>query len=344
MRLIGLLGVFILLSCGGETSSYRPKAIGPEGDLMLVVDDEFWKNHALGDTLRTFFQQEYPGLPQVEPLWTISRISPKDFSGNLRWQKNVFIAVVSDRHPAGQPTLEFAEDAFSTPQLVIRLKANHPNEWLAAFRANRKEILSRLKEKDGRVTAQSIRAKNLCTSCNDTLIQGMGIELAIPSVFRPVLRNSNVCAFQYRAERVEKGSVHLIEKVIWLSSIPYTSEEQFTVNYLKKVSDNITQMHFQGENQGSGVVIEPRMPCDSNSLTIQGNYAMELRGLWRMSNEFKGGPFLVYAILDESKQRIWLSGGFVFAAGLDKRSHMIELEGILRSLRPLKKPLSADSP
>jgi hypothetical protein len=108
------------------------------------------------------------------------------------------------------------------------------------------------------------------------------------------------------------------------------------VKYLKKVSDDITQTYFKGENQGSGVIIEPRMPCDSSSLTIQGNYAMELRGLWRMSNEFKGGPFLLYAILDESKQRIWLGGGFVFAAGLDKRSHMIELEGVLRSLRETK--------
>ncbi len=336
MRLLGLVWAILLISCGGESTPYRPKAIGPEGDLMLVVEDEFWRNHALGDTLRTFFQQEYPGLPQVEPLWKISRISPKDFSGNLRWQKNVFIVVVSDRHPAGQPTLEFAEDAFSTPQMVIRLKANHPNEWLAAFRAHRKEVLSRLKEKDGRVMAQTIRAKNLCKSCNDTLIQRMGIELAIPSVFRPVIQNSKVCAFQYSAERVEKGSVHLIEKVVWLSSIPYTSEEQFSVKYLKKVSDGITQTYFKGENQGSGVIIEPRMPCDSSSLTIQGNYAMELRGLWRMSNEFKGGPFLLYAILDASKRRIWLGGGFVFAAGLDKRSHMIELEGVLRSLRETK--------
>jgi hypothetical protein len=332
-RLIYLLAFLWLLACGSENSDYRPKAIGPEGDLMLVVSDTYWREHPLGDTLRMFFQQEYPGLPQVEPLWQISRISPQDFQGNLRWQKNVLIAVISDKVPAGQPRLEYAEDAFARPQLVIRLSANHPNEWLAAFRARRTEILTRLKEKDAQVIAQSIQEKNSCKACADTLKKRLGLIMAIPSVFSPVLNSGEISAFQYRAERVEKGSTHLIEKVIWLSSVKYTSETQFSREYLIRLSDQITKSAFKGENTGSGVVIEPRMPCDSTTLNVNGRYAMEMRGLWRMSNEFKGGPFLLYAILDESKQRIWLAGGFVYAAGLDKRSHIIELEGVLRSLR-----------
>ncbi|MFZ4060743.1 MAG: DUF4837 family protein [Bacteroidia bacterium] len=337
MRLHLLLFPLVFLACGGGDSNYRPKAIGPEGDLMLVVTDEYWREHPLGDTLRTFFQQEYPGLPQVEPLWKISRISPSDFQGNLRWQKNVLIAVVSEKIPAGQPSLEFAEDAFARPQLVIRLSANHPNEWLAAFRARRAEILARLKEKDARVIAQSIQEKNSCRSCADTLKNRMGVQLPIPSVFSSVLNNAEISAFQYRAERVEKGNTHLIEKVIWVSSVKYNSETQFSIQYLTWLSDQITQKAFKGENPGSGVVVESRMPCDSTILTLNGRYAMEMRGLWRMSNEFKGGPFLLYATLDEANQRIWLSGAFVFAAGLDKRSHIIELEGILRSLNLIAK-------
>lgn len=337
MRTLLVFMILGLLACGGGDKSYRPKAIGPEGDLMLVVADEYWRDHAMGDTLRSFFQQEYPGLPQVEPLWKISRVSPTDFQGNLRWQKNVLIAVVSDKIPAGQPSLEFANDAFSRPQLVIRLSANHPNEWLAAFRARRAEILSRLKEKDTKVIAQSIEAKNGCKPCADTLKNRMGLSMNIPSVFSPVLNSGEISAFQYRAERIEKGSIHLIEKVIWVSSVQYQSESQFSRNYLIKAADQITQKAFKGENPGSGVVVEPRIPCDSTVLTLNGNYAMEMRGLWRMSNEFKGGPFLLYAILDEPKQRIWLAGGFVFAAGLDKRSHIIELEGVLRSINPVKK-------
>jgi hypothetical protein len=327
----------ILMACGAENSDYRPKAIGPEGDLMLVVNDTYWREHPLGDSLRIFFQQEYPGLPQVEPLWQITRISPKDFQGNLRWQKNVLIAVISDKVPAGQPSLEFADDAFARPQLVIRLSANHPNEWLAAFRARRAEILTRLKEKDARVIAQSIQEKNNCKPCADTLKNRMGLKMAIPSVFSPVLNSGEISAFQYRAERVEKGSTHLIEKVIWLSSVKYQSEAQFSREYLIRLSDQITKTAFKGENPGSGVVVESRMPCDSAALSLNGRYTMEMRGLWRMSNEFKGGPFLLYAILDEPKQRIWLAGGFVFAAGLDKRAHIIELEGILRSLNPVEK-------
>ena len=332
-----LLFLFLFFfACSGADKNYRPKAIGPEGDLMLVVADEYWRNHPLGDTLRTFFQQEYPGLPQVEPLWKISRISPNDFQGNLRWQKNVLIAVVSDKVRAGQPRLEYGEDPFSRPQLVVRLSANHPNEWLAAFRARRSEILSRLKEKDTKVIAQSIQEKNSCKACADTLKNRMKLKMAIPSVFSPVLTSGRTLAFQYRAERVEKGSIHLIEKVVWVSSVKYHSETQFSRNYLIGLADQITQTSFKGENPGSGVISEPRMPCDSTVLSLDGHYALEIRGLWRMSNEFKGGPFVLYAILDKARQRIWLAGGFVFAAGLDKRSHIIELEGVLRSLRELE--------
>ena len=60
---------------------------------------------------------------------------------------------------------------------------------------------------------------------------------------------------------------------------------------------------------------------------------METRGLWKMENDFMGGPFVNYTIWDEDGNRTVVVDGFVYAPGKDKRNYVMELEAIIQSLR-----------
>jgi hypothetical protein len=62
-----------------------------------------------------------------------------------------------------------------------------------------------------------------------------------------------------------------------------------------------------------------------------GEYLVELRGLWRLENAFMGGPFISHTILDEKNNRIVTVEGFVYAPSLDKRNYVRELEAILQT-------------
>ncbi len=50
-----------------------------------------------------------------------------------------------------------------------------------------------------------------------------------------------------------------------------------------------------------------------------------------MVNDFMGGPYLSYTVLDEETNNLVTLVGFVFEPGKDKRDNMIKLNHILET-------------
>ena len=63
-----------------------------------------------------------------------------------------------------------------------------------------------------------------------------------------------------------------------------------------------------------------------------GNYASEMRGLWRLKNDFMGGPYVSLAVLDVVNQRVIVAFGYVYAPNKDKRNYLRQVEAMLYSL------------
>ncbi len=62
---------------------------------------------------------------------------------------------------------------------------------------------------------------------------------------------------------------------------------------------------------------------------------METRGLWKLKNNSRGGPFLSYIFVDEPTNRLYYLEGFIMGPGVDKkREFMRQLEAILTSFQP----------
>jgi len=62
-------------------------------------------------------------------------------------------------------------------------------------------------------------------------------------------------------------------------------------------------------------------------------YTIETKGLWTMVNDFLGGPYIAYVMLDEEKQKIIYAEGFLYCPSERKRSHILELEAVLSSIK-----------
>jgi hypothetical protein len=331
-----LLAICILIigfgSCGNPNEILLPSATGAEGELMLVIDDKYWRNSPIGDTLRDWFQREMPGLPQVEPMFKLSRIGGDKFRGSIRWHRNIFLVVI-DRGAVGQaPSLEFGENAYAKGQRVCRLAAAHPNEWLAAFRSKRSDIEKHFRDFDILSLEKRMWA-NPSRAAVDSLKLRMGIDMVFAAGFGQALARKELTQFSYNATRREDGMELTIQKGILLARVPYRSEKVFTMNGMIQLCDSLTGMVYEGTNEGSKMVVEHRVDADTSYISYHGRYGMELRGLWRMSVESRGGPFLAYAIHDSVRNDLLVLHGFVFAAGMDKRNHMLQMEAMLRSAR-----------
>ena len=71
---------------------------------------------------------------------------------------------------------------------------------------------------------------------------------------------------------------------------------------------------------------------DVRPITVQGQPAWEVRGLWRVQGDFMGGPFVSHVRVDEVNRRIVASEAFVYAPGRLKRNLVRQLEASLYTL------------
>ena len=77
--------------------------------------------------------------------------------------------------------------------------------------------------------------------------------------------------------------------------------------------------------------VERRMLPTYEEININGEIAAEIRGLWRMENDFMGGPFYSLTMYDEASSSLVTVEGYTYAPYFDKREYMREIEGLVKS-------------
>jgi hypothetical protein len=74
-------------------------------------------------------------------------------------------------------------------------------------------------------------------------------------------------------------------------------------------------------------------------------YAVKVDGLWRVENDFMGGPFVSYTFLDPKNNQVVTLFGYVYYPNHKKRDKLLQVESILYSVnvspQPNKKVKSA---
>ena len=58
-----------------------------------------------------------------------------------------------------------------------------------------------------------------------------------------------------------------------------------------------------------------------------------MRGLWRVENDFMGGPYISLAVLDDENQRVVVAFGYVFAPSKNKRNFLSQVQAMVYSLK-----------
>ena len=74
-------------------------------------------------------------------------------------------------------------------------------------------------------------------------------------------------------------------------------------------------------------------PAAIKEIKFNDHYAVEVRGLWNVYEDFMGGPYIIYTVLDEQGNRIVTVDGYVYAPKFNKRNYLRQVEAILCSLK-----------
>jgi len=101
--------------------------------------------------------------------------------------------------------------------------------------------------------------------------------------------------------------------------------------------DEFEGKYIKGPTEGSWMTTEHRIKPEVISYTKNGNYFVKMRGLWRVENDYMGGPFVSLSTLSADKTHIITVEGYVYAPKYKKREYVRQLEAILSTVYPIAK-------
>jgi hypothetical protein len=128
-----------------------------------------------------------------------------------------------------------------------------------------------------------------------------------------------------------KGHIRDLPK----SSFGITIEEDgtFTPKYLVTKRNEFLKKYVPGPTEGSYMTTETVIPVIFNEYNdSNGKYYAEIKGLWKVENDFMGGPFVSITKLDEKHNRVVTAEGWVYYPSENKRNFIRQLEIICKTL------------
>ena len=314
MKRIAIILFFLIitLSCSDNQQKLLPASSGNINNISVVTSDELWDG-AVGDIIRENFGRPIYGLPQIEPVFSLSHIPSKVFSGFATKSRTILKVDISEK----EGVFNF-KNTYASPQRIIQITANSVDKIIEIINENLNSIystmyLNEIREKQRRISKNLNQTKAIKNST--------GLTLRFPSAYRVAKVDSN---FVWIRRDIETGSVNLFVS-------RYNDKNNSSI---VKIRDSISKHHIPGPVENTFMSTDPIYTPSSQQISIRGKQILETRGLWEIKGQFMAGPFLNYQFESNTKQDEYIMlDGFVYSPGSSKREYVFELEAIMRSLK-----------
>ena len=362
------LVAFGVLACEGD---YRPEAVGPEGEVTIVMDSTSWKGD-LGEALRTSIGPYIETLPTPERYFDLRQLDLTDERtyDTIKQRKNViFVAPLSDStNEANFLRRRFSDDARQavldgSPAVIARPNLWRRNQRVFFITAATSDALTEALQSRGEEVRQTFKQITLDRmkeemfekarqfNLEDTLMQRHDFAVNVQHDYQIAIDSTTEDTGFIWMRRVLADS----RRELFFYYIDNASASQITPEWVYATRDSLTRRYLQG-NMGGFVKIDQRRPLNTEQVSFMDRYAYETRGLWYMvqpipqddgSTELMaaggGGPFLTYTFYDQATDRIYLIDGSVFAPRYDKRPFLRQMEVIARTFRTEAEATSDES-
>ena len=305
-----LFFLIIFLSCSDNHQKLLPSSSGNINNISVVTNDELWEG-AVGEVIRENFGRPIYGLPQIEPIFSLSHIPSKVFSGFATKSRTILKIDISEN----EGVFNF-KNSYASPQRIIQITANSPDKIIEIINENLNSIYStmyfnEIQEKQRRIS------KNL--NKTEAIKNNTGVSLKFPSAYRVAKADTN---FVWIRRDIETGSVNLF----------IHRQTNLTEQSIIEKRDSISKIYIPGPVENTNMSTDLIYTPNTREINVGGKQVYETRGLWEIEGQFMAGPFLNFQIKLGDDDFIMLDG-FVYSPGSTKREYIFELEAIMRSLK-----------
>lgn len=350
LNLILIVFVLTFSSCkngdggdgSGVFSSVLPSSTGGADEIMFILPDNL-NTTATKKAINQEFKKIYRILPQEETSFTISKVDYSIVNSLMyRFRNIVLMANLDQETPilamakdilsdnqfeslkSGEQQTFILKNIWSKPQNVIFIFGKDADDLQSNLTASAPGIMNHISQTDLEAHKKIAYINGVNESLNVQWKEYYNIELDIPSEYKIA---ENEGSFISLRKDIPKGMIFIYFDVI---------------NYSDKIPDanyGITLRNERGKYVSSNAP-NSYMSTDSTlgfieTKTLKDNLIKyETSGLWKMENDFMGGPFINQYIIDDANNRVILLDGFIFAPGEDKKKrYMRQIEGIFSTLK-----------
>ncbi len=301
-------------------SLLTPVSSGNPYEVMVVCEDSLWQGYA-GMAMRAVLEKEVPMLPQPEPMFHVSHITPARYNRITNIFRNI-IKIEVDRQTT-MPKMRYERNVFSDPQIIITVKGPDGNSISTYITEQTKQFIQNLSAEEINRNAAGLEEDyniKFYRQCKKMF----GCELFIPNdLLKMKVGDDFIWASNDGLATIQNICVY---------SYPYVSEKVFTSHAYIALRDTFMRRNIPGAEPGQYMATNHDY-VQVKPMSVRGRYVFEARGLWHMENDMMGGPFVSHSTVDTVNNRVIVVEGFVYAPEKMKRTMIRRLEAALYTLR-----------
>ncbi len=348
---IGIFLIALLGSCNSEVGQQleaKNPALGKMNQIIVVADKNLWES-AVGDTFRYYFESAYPILPAPEPVFDLKYYTSQEIkNSSIRrgFRTYALLADLSDEESvmtqmlkkdlgsekfdealrSGEPMTTVGRNKWAKGQLLIYFFGSNHEAINQAITSSYPAVARRVNNHD----SKQLKAMSYGVKTNKGLSrmvkENFGIEVVIPSDYKQATRDT-VNNVLWLTKRSKEADMHLVFR-----KLVYNNEKQLDKQAIIDLRNDFGRKYPTSDLENNYMVVNQEdLPVYEYTHTIDGKYTKELRGVWELTEEFTGGPFSTYVIVNETKKELIYVDAFLLAPGQKKRDYMMQLDYIIKS-------------
>lgn len=319
-----------------------PLARGEADEIILVMDSAQYKG-ALGDEIRGIYQQYMKILNQDEFEFSMSKINPLKMNTVFRNAKNlIFVMTLDSRTRESRAVREYftdeslkmidrdtslfytvRRDEFAKGQVVLYLFGKTEDQLVKKMHEN----VDGLKDLFESVVKERIKDDMLAKTKKQVIkaiTEDHGYEIQVPFGW-DLAKNVNDFIWLRRLEAQSEQNVFVYET-------KYDDPDFY--QHIDEIRDQITSVYLR-DSQKPDKYIERQeiVPTYTKRISFKDKFALEARGLWKISDNSAGGPYVSYTFVDEPNQKLYYIEGYVYAPGTKKKKLMREVDALLNTFK-----------
>ncbi|MEY3052489.1 MAG: hypothetical protein RLY31_2274 [Bacteroidota bacterium] len=324
-------------------------AHGKINQVLVVADEAVWEGMA-GDTLHYYFTAPYILLPQPEPIFDVTHLTPEELSQQPVRKEFRTILFLADldagksrtsrlvRADLGEAKLErtkaekgynitVGQDKWAKDQLLLYVSGYGTSKLVTNIREQFPAMAARIYQHDEETVRATAYQGGRNPDLEAELMAQFGLRMEIPASFRKARLDKKSNTLWLRSDQRDIIANILVTKV------PYTDTEQLSKDGIRDLR-NRTGRIITTRQKGSHMRINDQdLPLFVEKKQLNNIYTVQAKGIWDIVNDFMGGPFVSQLMLNPATNELFLVDGFLYAPSKKKRNYMQEMELILSTVR-----------